>query len=88
MNESRQKLRSRETVCGGHNMDDRTARYAEMLKRHIYSSCGSMTRGAAGVLKYPYIAPTSEDSPYYSHNLWDWDSWLTGITFAQSFSRG
>ena len=64
-------------------MDDRTARYAEMLKQHIYSSCGSMTRLAAGQLKHPYIAPTSEDSPYYSHNLWDWDSWLAGITFAQ-----
>ncbi|MBQ4435136.1 MAG: glycoside hydrolase family 37, partial [Clostridia bacterium] len=64
-------------------MEDRLARYSDMLKQHIYASCGSMTRSPAGRLRYPYITPTSEDSPYYSDTLWDWDSWLTGITFAQ-----
>ncbi len=64
-------------------MEDKLARYSDMLKQHIYASCGSMTRSPAGRLRYPYITPTSEDSPYYSDTLWDWDSWLTGITFAQ-----
>ena len=64
-------------------MEDRLARYSEMLKQHIYATCAGMTRGPAGKLRYPYIAPASEDSPYYSDNLWDWDSWLSGIAFAQ-----
>lgn len=69
-------------------MDERLARWVDMLKQHIARTSGSMTRRPAGRLKHPFITPTSEDSPYYSNNLWDWDSWLTGITFAQLEADG
>ena len=65
-------------------MEQRTARYAEMLKNHILDSCGGMTRRPSGRLKYPYITPTSPDSPYYSDNLWDWDSWLAAVVLEQA----
>ena len=65
-------------------MEERITRYAEMLKEYIYASCGNMTRSPSGRLKHPYITPTSPGSPYYSDNLWDWDSWLAGTTLAQA----
>ena len=65
-------------------MDSRIERCADELKQFILNSCGGMTRKPAGRLKHPYIAPSSEDSPYYSDNLWDWDSWLAAIALMQA----
>ncbi len=65
-------------------MEQRKARYAEMLKSFILDTCGGMTRRSAGRLKHPYITPTSEDSPYYSKDLWDWDSWLAAVVLEQA----
>ncbi len=64
-------------------MEEKLKRYCDLLREHITRTIGGMTREASGVLKYPYIAPSTADSPYYSDNLWDWDSWLAGIAFAQ-----
>ncbi len=69
-------------------MEDRVLRYAELLKKHISASCGGMTRKPSGRLKHPYVVPTSEGSPYYTDTLWDWDSWLTCIAFAQLDADG
>ena len=65
-------------------MEARIAKCAEELKQFILNSCGGMTRKPAGRLTHPYITPTSEDSPYYSDNLWDWDSWLAAIALQQA----
>ena len=64
-------------------MDEKTARFAKMLKQYIVESAGQMVREPAGLLAYPYIVPSTPDSPYYSTTLWDWDSWLTGIALSQ-----
>ena len=64
-------------------MDDRTARYADLLKQHITETCSGMTRCPSGRLTHPFVAPTTEDSPYYSDTLWDWDSWLAGVVLEQ-----
>jgi putative isomerase len=42
-----------------------------------------MTREPAGRIAYPYIAPSSPNSPHYSSNLWDWDSWTVSIALGQ-----
>lgn len=61
-----------------------TEQYSELLKAYVQSACGSMTREASGLLKYPYIVPCAPDSPYYSDTLWDWDCWLTDIALGQA----
>ena len=58
-------------------------RYIEDLKAYIQTSSKGMTREAGGYLPHPYIVPCSPESPYYSMNLWDWDSWLTGVMLGQ-----
>ena len=65
-------------------MEERTARYARLLKQYITESAGQMVREPAGLLTEPYIVPCTPDSPYYSTTLWDWDSWLTGIALGQA----
>ena len=64
-------------------MDEKLERYIRLLREHISATCEGMTRKAQGALGYPYIVPSSPDSPYYSDTLWDWDSYFAGITFAQ-----
>jgi putative isomerase len=59
-------------------------RYMSLLKAYIMENCEKMTRNPAGILKHPYITPSSPDSPFYSDDLWDWDSWLTSVALGQA----
>ena len=63
-------------------------RYIEALKEYIRATSEGMTREAAGYLPHKYIVPCSPDSPYYSTNLWDWDSWLTSVVMGQLEADG
>ena len=51
-------------------------RYASLLSAHVIARSEQMMREPEGILKHPYLVPSSPDSPYYSDQLWDWDSWL------------
>ena len=42
-----------------------------------------MMREPEGILKHPYLVPSSPDSPYYSDQLWDWDSWWVSAFLGQ-----
>jgi putative isomerase len=59
-------------------------RYLPLLKSYILENCEKMTREPKGILKYPYITPSSQDSPFYSDNLWDWDSWFASVALGQA----
>jgi len=58
-------------------------RYASLLSAHVIARCEQMTREPEGVLKYPYLVPSSPDSPYYGDQLWDWDSWWVSAFLGQ-----
>jgi putative isomerase len=58
-------------------------RYASLLSAHVIVGSEQMTREPEGVLKYPYLVPGSPDSPYYSDQLWDWDSWWMSAFLGQ-----
>jgi putative isomerase len=50
-------------------------RYASLLSAHVIAKSEQMMREPEGILEHPYLVPGSPDSPYYSDQLWDWDSW-------------
>jgi putative isomerase len=58
-------------------------RYIPLLRDYILGSSEQMTREPAGILTHPYTVPSSPDSPYYSIQLWDWDSWLISVALGQ-----
>ena len=58
-------------------------RWKRALEEHVLASTDQMVREPAGILRHPYIVPTSPDSPYYTTALWDWDSWLTSVVMGQ-----
>jgi putative isomerase len=58
-------------------------RYSQLLRSYILTNSEQMTREPSGALKYPYTVPSSPDSPYYSAQLWDWDSWLISVALGQ-----
>jgi putative isomerase len=58
-------------------------RWARLLEEHIRTNCEQMTREPSGQLAQPYTVPSSPVSPYYSNELWDWDSWATSIVLGQ-----
>ena len=51
-----------------------------IIQKHLFAEYKGMFRPAAGSLVYPYITPGSDA---YSHDLWDWDSWLSNIALRQ-----
>ncbi len=56
-------------------MKKETTRYIGEIKNYILSSYRNNFREPVSNLKYPFLVPGSS----YKHQLWDWDSWLTGI---------
>ena len=48
--------------------------YAELIRSYILSSYKHNFREPVDRLKRPFLVPGA----YYSHQLWDWDSWLPG----------
>lgn len=57
-------------------MDQETARYAKKIKEYIFSNYKNNFRESVANLKYPFLVPGAS----YKHQLWDWDSWLTGLS--------
>ncbi|HTV12517.1 MAG TPA: trehalase family glycosidase [Acidimicrobiales bacterium] len=58
-------------------------RWTRLLEEHIHTACEQMTREPAGQLAHPYTVASKPGSPYYSDELWDWDSWSTSIVLGQ-----
>lgn len=58
-------------------------RYSKTLKDYIVTNVSQMTREPEGILKHPYVVPSCRSSPFYSKNLWDWDSWLVSVAMGQ-----
>ena len=54
------------------NAEDK--RYADSIKAYILGNYKNNFREPVANLKHPYLVPGA----YYKHQLWDWDSWLTG----------
>jgi len=55
-------------------------KYKKICKEYIFRDYQGMFKEPKGVLTYPYITPGSRT---YSSQLWDWDSWFTGIALEQ-----
>ncbi|MDR0989083.1 MAG: glycoside hydrolase family 37 [Prevotellaceae bacterium] len=56
------------------------AKYTAICRKQIYADMKGMYRQAGGALKYPFLAPGSNQ---YLDMLWDWDSWLSNIALRQ-----
>lgn len=65
-------------------MPDRTPenveRYKKICRDNIYKEMKGMYREAGGALKFPFLAPGSNQ---YLDMLWDWDSWLSDVALRQ-----
>ncbi len=56
------------------SMTQEEKRYAKAIKDYILGNYKNNFREPATNLKHPYLVPGAA----YAHQLWDWDSWLTG----------
>jgi len=56
-------------------MEKEDKRYAQAIKDYILNTYKKNFREPVANLKHPYLVPGAA----YSHQLWDWDSWLTGV---------
>lgn len=59
---------------------DLVQKYKQICREHIYREMKGMYREAGGALKYPFLAPGSNQ---YLDMLWDWDSWLSNVALRQ-----
>lgn len=50
-------------------------KYCKIIKDYIFNNYKNNFREPVGKIKHPFIVPGS----CYSSQLWDWDSWLTGL---------
>jgi hypothetical protein len=55
-------------------------KYKMICREYIYKEMKGMYREPGGALKYPFLAPGSNQ---YLDMLWDWDSWLSNIALKQ-----
>ncbi len=55
-------------------------KYKMICREYIYKEMKGMYRESGGALKYPFLAPGSNQ---YLDMLWDWDSWLSNIALRQ-----
>ncbi|MGQ1890611.1 MGH1-like glycoside hydrolase domain-containing protein [Thermophagus sp. OGC60D27] len=55
-------------------------KYKQICRKYIYKEMKGMYRTSGGSLKYPFLAPGSNQ---YLDMLWDWDSWLSNIALRQ-----
>lgn len=58
-------------------------RHISALRTFIIDNCQQMTREPSHILRYPYVVPSSPNSPYYAMSLWDWDSWFVSVVMGQ-----
>ena len=50
-------------------------KYIELIENYIRNNYKENFREPSANLPYPYLVPGS----CYARQLWDWDSWLTGV---------
>ena len=55
-------------------------KYKMICREYIYKEMKGMYREPGGALKFPFLAPGSNQ---YLDMLWDWDSWLSNIALRQ-----
>lgn len=55
-------------------------KYKRICRENIYKEMRGMYREPGGALKFPFLAPGSNQ---YLDVLWDWDSWLSDIALRQ-----
>ncbi|RPI04165.1 MAG: glycoside hydrolase family 37 [Ignavibacteriae bacterium] len=55
-------------------------KYKRICREKIYREMKGMYREAGGALRYPFLAPGSNQ---YLDMLWDWDSWLSDVALRQ-----
>lgn len=55
-------------------------KYTRICRENVYKSMRGMYREPGGALKFPFLAPGSNQ---YLDMLWDWDSWLSNIALRQ-----
>jgi hypothetical protein len=55
-------------------------KYKAICRETIYKEMQGMYREPGGALKYPFLAPGSNQ---YLDMLWDWDSWLSDVALRQ-----
>ena len=55
-------------------------KYKKNCREHIYTEMKGMYREPGGSLKFPFLAPGSDQ---YLDMLWDWDSWLSDVALRQ-----
>jgi putative isomerase len=55
-------------------------KYKTICREYIYKEMKGMYREPGGALKYPFLAPGSNQ---YLDMLWDWDSWLSDVALRQ-----
>ena len=55
-------------------------KYKKICREHIYTEMKGMYREPGGSLKFPFLAPGSDQ---YLDMLWDWDSWLSDVALRQ-----
>jgi putative isomerase len=58
-------------------------RWMPLLREYVHDQCGQMMREPSGLLAHPYTVPTAPGSPYYTEDLWDWDSWWISVALGQ-----
>jgi len=59
---------------------ENVAKYARICREAIRKEMKGMYREAGGALRYPFLAPGSNQ---YLDMLWDWDSWLSDVALRQ-----
>jgi hypothetical protein len=55
-------------------------KYKQICRNNIYKEMRGMYREPGGALKFPFLAPGSNQ---YLDMLWDWDSWLSNVALRQ-----
>jgi len=55
-------------------------KYKRICRDYIYGEMKGMYRESGGILKFPFLAPGSNQ---YLDMLWDWDSWLSNGALRQ-----
>ncbi len=60
-------------------MEKNIEKYVETVQNYVKNCYKECLREPKGKLNHPFIVPGS----VYAFQLWDWDSWLTGIAIAE-----
>ena len=72
------------SIHGSAQMPTRTPgnveKYKQICRKYIHAEMRGMYRESGGSLKFPFLAPGSNQ---YLDMLWDWDSWLSDVALRQ-----